>query len=379
VKAFVRIAAIVAGALAIIAPCVWLNVPGSLVLLIQTLGPQRQPVDFDIEFAGLNPRVSSLRVESFYFPKTPIFGITEHYWSMIAPLQIDTITRSLDVAVHNGHVHWVAPLGLVGLSNYRLQSVRVGAQEAPYSVEFSSRQDRSNEPSGLDIPLIAVTGGDYRFDGALALWQRPGDAEANPYVYSPAIGEVSREVIWDGLRTLHARIDLAPYPLATFIVPADWNGAGWKNEAYRATRPGATLTNQALDIATGASIPLPFQRECAAPEFAVASGNGVPKWSRIYGLWRPVPRSAWEKLKREPHVQGIVLRSTPARRASAARYRVTANASSPRVEFVTVLARSSGAYRLFAACPNAHYASLPVTWLDVNARLPSRAPTKYVR
>ena len=373
-KAFLRIVAIVAGLLAIVALCIWLNVPGSLVLLVQTLGPQRQPVDFDIELAGLSPRISKLRVESFYFPKTPIFGITEHYWSIIAPLHIDTITRTLDVAVHNGHVHWFAPLGLAGLSNYRLQSVRVGEQEAPYSVEFSSREDRSSDPRGLDIPLIAVTGGDYRFDGALALWQRPGDAD-NPYVYSPAVGEISREVIWDGLRTLHARIDLAPYPLATFVVPADWNGAGWKNEAYRATRPGAVLTSQALDVVTGASIPLPFQRECAAPQFAVVSGGRVPKWSRIYGLWRPVPRPVWESLKRQPQAPGLTVRSTLPVSAHAADNRVTANAFDTHVELLGVFARSSGVYRLFAACPNAHYASLAVTWLDVTARpVGSRMP-----
>ena len=60
-KRTLRIAAILAGVLAILALCVWLNVPISLVLLLQTLGPQRQPVDFDIELAGLSPRVSSLR------------------------------------------------------------------------------------------------------------------------------------------------------------------------------------------------------------------------------------------------------------------------------------------------------------------------------
>ena len=74
---------------AVLAVCPWwLNVPRSVGLMAQGLGQQRQPVEFDIEFVGLGAHVAEVPVYLFYVPATPIFGITAHYWSFIAPLRI---------------------------------------------------------------------------------------------------------------------------------------------------------------------------------------------------------------------------------------------------------------------------------------------------
>lgn len=93
--------------------------------MAQGIGQQTRPVDFDIEFTGLSAGVSGLSVQLMYVPQSPVLGITEHYWSIIAPLRVDTISRTLQIPANHGNVHWTAPLGLAGLSNYRLQSVQV--------------------------------------------------------------------------------------------------------------------------------------------------------------------------------------------------------------------------------------------------------------
>jgi len=266
--------------------------------------------------------------------------------------------------VHEGRVRWTAPLGLAGFSNFRLQSVNVGEAGAPYALRATNASDPSIDPStaprSLDIPLIGVGGGEYRYDGAIALWRRTGNDGANPYVYSPRADSVPAQLIWDGLRVLHARIDLAPYPLGTFVVPVDWEGEGWKNEGFQLARPHATLTGKALSVAPGVSVPLPFARECASPpQFAVVAGNHIPEWSRIDGVWRPISRSVWEELARGAQTPELDARFVP---------RATSSASLDRVEFFNVLARAGGTYRLFAACQNSHYGSLGVTWIDVIAR-----------
>ncbi|MEO6990833.1 MAG: hypothetical protein ABI346_00715, partial [Candidatus Baltobacteraceae bacterium] len=169
-----------------------------------------------------------------------------------------------------------------------------------------------------------------------------------------------RQLIWDGLRALHARIDLAAYPVATFIVPSGWHGEGWKNEGFQLTRPGATLTDKALTIAPGAWVPLPFSRECASPpQFAVAGSARIPEWSRIEGLWRPVSRFVWQALLRNEQPSALDVRFVPRRGGDT---------SLVHVESFAVLARASGTFRLLAACANPHYDSVGVTWVDIAVR-----------
>jgi hypothetical protein len=346
-------------AVAVVAGCVWLNLPGSARLALAGIGLEAHPVVFDFEFTGLGANVATVPVQLFYFPRTPILGITAHYWSALAPLRIDTITRTLAVAVRAGRARWTAPLGLTGLSNYRLRILQVGDGDAPYRLEASETPDVSSAPRNLDLPAISVSDGDYRFDGPAGLWRRPGDA-ANPYVYSPRYGDLSAPVIWDGLRALHVRVDLAPYPIATFVVPADWEGEGWKNQGFQLSRPSATLTDRTLETTRDVSIPLPFARECSArPQFVVVSGARIPPWSRIAGLWRPLPLRAWAELLRQPPAAGIGVHF---------RDHAPGAATLDHVAFFDVTPRAKGTFRIFAACPSSHYASTAVTWLDIGVR-----------
>jgi hypothetical protein len=364
-----RSSAIAVVVVALLTICWWLNVPRSLQLMAQGLGQQRHPVDFDIEFVGIDSNLSQVPVSLYYVPKTPILGISAHYWSSIAPFRIDTITRTFQVPVHEGRVRWTAPLGLAGFSNFRLQSINVGEAGAEYALHATTASDPPIDPStaprSLDIPMISVSGGEYRYDGAIALWRRTDGTnpyDANPYVYSPRADSstLGAPLIWDGLRVLHARIDLAPYPIGTFVVPVDWEGEGWKNEGFQLARPHATLTDKALTLSRGVSVPLPFSRDCkSVPQFAVVAGNRIPTWSNIDGLWRPIYRPAWQELLRRAETSELDVRFFP---------RASRGASLDRVEFFTVLAHAGGTYRLFAACPNSHYASLGVTWIDVIAR-----------
>jgi hypothetical protein len=360
-----RIGAIAAIAVAILVVCAWLNVLRSIPLTVQALGQERHPVDFAIEFGGLDPSVSRVPVQLFYYPQTPVFGISAHWRSIVAPLRIDKITRSLKVDVQSGKVHFAAPLGLVGVSNFRLQRVDVGEQGAPYAVTASvdlndpASVDPSKAPRGLDLPLVAESDGRLRYDGPIALWGRMENGGANPYVYSPRADVVPAQLLWDGLRSLYARIDLAPYAMAAFVVPTDWHGDGWKNEGYRLTRAHATLTDKALEISAGTSVPLPFARECGPPpEFAVVQESRIPEWSRINGLWRPVLRREWEELLRRAQPPGVAIRFVPS----------GGTRSLFGMESFDVLARAGGTYRLFAGCPNPDYGSLAVTWIDVIVR-----------
>ena len=350
----------IAGVLNIIlAICIWLNAPGSFFLAAEGLREEHNPVDFEIEYVGLSPTVTRVPVELFYMPKTPIYGITEHYTSIISPLTIDPKRRRLEVPVRDARVRFAAPLGLAGFSNYRLQSVNVGDSDAPYALEAFITNDWGIEPLTVDIPPITVRNGDYRFDGAIALWRRPGDTDENRYVYAPRIEDVPRPVIWNGLRDVRARIDLTPYPIATFVVPGDYAADGWQNEGWRLTRPHATLTNKILTVVRGVSVPLPFARECQSPpEFAVVDGHHIPAWGRLYGLWRPVSRGVWDNLRRGVQTPNVTVRFIPSDGAGA---------SIDRMERFAVVARTNGTYRLFAACPNSHYDSVGVTWIDIVA------------
>jgi hypothetical protein len=356
-----RLAAIALTVLVVVAIGAWLNIFRSFPLLVQGIGQERHPVEFDFEFAGLAPGVRSVPVGLLYMPKTPILGITAHYWSIIAPFRIDTISRSLHVDVRDGHVRWEAPLGLAGLSNFRLQTLAVGEDGAPYAVQATIAEDPTKAPRSLDVPKVVVRGGEYRFDGAAALWRRPGNDDTNPYAYSPNSDGVNpAQVIWDGLRALHARIDLVQYPMASLVAPVDWVGDGWKNEGYRRTRRDATLTETLLTIEPGAAVPLPFARECeSSPEFVIVARDRIPAWSQIDGLWRPVPRSVWERFRQTRQPPEVSVRFVPS---------TSGHPSLGRVESFAILARSNGAYRLFAACSNSHYESLGVTWIDVDAR-----------
>ena len=160
--------------------CVWLNAPRSLLLMVQGIGYQRQPANFDFEFAGIAGDVPGVRVDLAYYPRTPIFGISKHWTNVISPPAIDQIYRTLQVPAKAGRVHFAAPLGLVGLSNYRLIDIRIG-EDAPYAVEASVagdvRDEQARPPRNLDIPFIAVNAGAVRYDGALALWRANALAE----------------------------------------------------------------------------------------------------------------------------------------------------------------------------------------------------------
>ncbi len=352
-----RVAAVVLIAIGLFVLCFWLNVPRSIPLMVQGAGLQRQPAEFDIEWTGLGREVSHVPLELYYFPLTPVYGITSHYVSIISPLQIDTIHRTIDVPVRDGRARFSAPLGLLGLSNYRLQGLQLGADEAPYRLKAAAPQDPSQAPKDLDIPSIVVRDGEYRFDGALALWRLAASGDANPYVYSSRVGDVDAPILWDGLRTLRARIDLAPYPVSSFVAGAGWDGAGWKNLGYELTRPHATLTDTKLTLERNLSVPLPFSRECESPpQFTVVSDARTPGWSRIAGLWRPVSRNDWEALLRAGRTADLTVRFVPA---------ASGRASLERREFFDVLGRTSGTYRLFAACPNPRYDSVAVTWIDI--------------
>jgi hypothetical protein len=340
----------------------WLNLPRGFGLMAQGLGQERHPAEFDVAFVGMRPGIAELPVQLFYMPITPILGITAHYWSIIAPLRIDAVTHTLQVPVQGGRMRFAAPLGLAGPSNFRLRTVLIGEPGAPYALDAGVVSDSSIDPSvppaSLDIPLIAVTGGEYRFDGALALWRRTQNREANPYGFSPRDDSPAPpQLIWDGLRAVTARVDLTPYAIASFEVPSDWAGDGWKNEGYQLSRPHATLTNKVLNLPHGVSVPLPFARECASsPQFTVVAGDRIPQWSRIDGLWRPMPRRVWEELLRSPSAPGVDVRFAAL---------TSGRPSLDRVESFTVLARTRGKYRLFAACPNPHYDSVGVTWIDI--------------
>jgi hypothetical protein len=359
VKRVARIGLFVFAVLAVIAVGIWLNFPTAFVLLVQALGEQRHPVDFDIQFVGA-PASRTAQIELWYVPRTPIFGITEHYWSIIAPLHVDNITWHKSVQPKDGHVRFTAPLGLVGLSGYRLQSIGIrpsGDADAAPDLELGPTDDDA-EPVSQLVPPAHVDDGTYTFDGAFTLWGMTGVArEAAGVYYSPRATDRTREVIWPGLRALRARVDFAAYPLPTFQAPVVWTGFGWRKYGSNLFRTGATLTDRRLEARRGAHFAIPFSGECAAgASFAVVALANAPAWSNIDGLWRPVARQTWDKLARASGQRSLTVRLTRVPR------------SLDDVAPLELVADAAGSYRLFAVCPNPHYASVAATLIDVVVR-----------
>ena len=89
------------------------------------------------------------------------------------------------------------------------------------------------------------------------------------------------------------------------------------------------------------------------------SATRLPGWSQIDGTWRPVSRSEWAALGRSAGSPDLEVRFLPGSGAGKAL---------DRTEYFLVRSRSMGAHRLFAACPNQHYDSLAVAWIDVIVR-----------
>jgi hypothetical protein len=359
VKRVAQIGLIVSAVLFIIALGIWLNFPTAFVLLAQAVGEQRNPVAFDLQFVDA-PASRPAQVEVWYEPRTPIFGITEHYWSIIAPLHVDNITWHESVLPKDGHVRFTAQLGLVGLSGYRLQSIGVrpfGDADEAIHLELGSTEGDA-EPTRQPIPLARVDNGTYTFDGALTLWRLTGAGEETAgFAYSPRASDPTRQIIWPGLRAVRARIDLATYPVTALAAPVAWEGYGWHRDGINLSRAGATLSDRRLETKRAARFAIPFSGDCAArPRFAVVTLANVPAWSRIEGLWRPVASETWERLMRSS-TRGAL---------------DTHIARSPRslddVAPLEINAIAQGSYRLFATCGNPHYRSVAVTWLDAVVR-----------
>lgn len=358
-KRAARIGVVVAGCLALLGLAVWLNLPSSLTLLVQSIGQQRHPVAFDLQFAAA-PSGRPAQIELRYVPRTPILGITAHYWSIIAPLHIDNITRTQSVQPQGGHVRFVAPLGLLGLSGYRLQSIGVrpfGDADSAPDIEVGPTEGDA-EPMRQQTPLARIDDGAYTFDGALALWGLSGvGREAAGFTYSPRATDPTRQVIWPGLRAVHARIDFESYPVTALAAPAGWEGYGWHRDGINLSRAGAKLSDRRLETKRGARFALPFSGNCtAAPRLAVVTLAGAPAWSRIDGLWRPVALDTWDRLVRSSMQRALDPRTgLPPR-------------SLDDVVPLEIAAIAPGSYRLFATCGNPHYRSVAVTWLDVVVR-----------
>jgi hypothetical protein len=361
VKRPARIGVIVVLCLAALGVAVWLNLPSSLTMLVQAIGQQRHPIDFDLQLVGVGT-VRPVQVELRYVPQTPILGITEHYWSLIAPLHIDNITQIERVQSEGGRVRFAAPLGLVGLSGYRLQGLSVHVPtpdgDGTSDVEFGQTYPAETEPAQSDVPAAHLDRGSYEFDGPLRLWGLTGYPGADTgLAYSPRATDHTRAVIWPGLRAVRAAIDFAPYPIAVFAAPVGWQGFGWHGSGVNLARSGATLSDQRLDTRRGARFAIPFSGDCGArPQVAVTASGGAPAWSHIDGRWRPVDVDTWDRVLRSSMVHAFDLRIAGLPR------------SLDDVAPVEIAATRAGSYRLFTACRNPHYRSVAVTWIDVNVR-----------
>jgi hypothetical protein len=362
VKRAARIGLIAVGCLVLLGLAVWLNLPSSVTLLVQAIGQQRHPVAFDMRFAGAASD-RPVQIELRYVPRTPILGITAHYWSIIAPLHIDNITRTERVQPRDGRVRFTAPLGLVGLSGYRLQSIGLSVAPAGAAsetdIELGPTNDPRIEPVKSRFPIAFVDNGTYTFDGALALWRLTGAQEDTTGVFfSPRASNPTRQVIWDGLRTVTARIDLAHYPLPTFQAPVGWEGLGWKADGINLARPGAKLSERRLEMRRDATVRIPFSPDChGGPHFVSVRSAAAPAWSNIDGLWRPVSASTWGDLQMRPDLSRLETR-------------FVSGSKPPHdgVEAVEIRPVSFGTFRLFALCTEGHYDSVAVTWLDVVVR-----------
>ena len=337
-KRAARIAALVAGAVLLVALCWWLRMPASLALLARTLGDARHPVAFSYTFTGPEAPLDA-DVEATYIARTPILGISRHYWSIIAPPSVDTRIVKPEVVRSATGMRFSLPLGIAGLSGFRLAYValrRSGGELPDVSLQPTGN---GAAPPQQTIPFASLFGGAYAFDGPFALWATSGGAAFDDgYAYSTRAVMSARDVIWDGLRSVTARIDFTPYPLPAF-------------------EPGTTWTGK---IARGTQAFVPYAPDCALPPelFAIRAAD-VPEWSKVQGLWRPIPLARWKAFAAASHGAPLALRFVR---------RIAPPTDPKAASEVEVRGSQPGRFRLFAACPAAHYDTVAVTWLDVEVR-----------
>jgi hypothetical protein len=351
---------------AAVAVCWWLRFPGSLFVLARTLGDARRPVTFDYTFVG-PPAPVNAEVNATYIATTPIFGISQHWVNIIAPMTVDTINKKLDATVAPGRLTFQVPLGIPGLSGFRLRYVSVlyGRTSPDVATDLSaSPTDSGDAPTRMTIPEARSTDGTFDYDGPLALWAMTGSTnDATGFVYAPRVVMTTREVLWDGLRSVRARVDLTHYPMPAFQPPVGWTATGWglSGVTYTHAPTHATLTDQGLVIARDARVPMPFSRDCTTmPEFAAVAPHDVPAWSpwpQPNGLWRAVPVADWRALVARARNAPLTTKFVPSARPPA-----------DGIEAVDLDGRTVGKYRLFAACPSPHYGSVAVVWIDVEVR-----------
>jgi len=335
----------------------WLNLPPAAILFARGFAQSRHPVIFDVELANVSPALANVDVTLLYMPKTPIYGISEHYTNMLSPLTLDRVVRHLNVTVTQGRLHFQAPLALVGLSNFRLDFVTLQRTNSSDAPELFGLTDTGNgdAPITSAIPSAHVADGTYFFDGPLALWRMTGDSDdAGGRAYSPLGSNPSRQVIWDGLRAVHARVNFAPYPIPTFQVPVEWARYGWRRYGNVLFQRNAKLSDTRLSMTHGAALVIPFTRDCArTPEFALVRKPQTAPWADDVALWAPISLGAWQK----------AVRTHRAPRESIAF--VPAGKRSEEPDAVRVGPLQRGEYRLCAACPNTAYDSVAVAWIDV--------------
>ena len=355
-----RILLIAFGVVCVLVLAFWLNLPGSAIMFFEGLGQARHPVAFTFRLANLPGPASSATVNLTYTPKTPILGITEHWWSIIAPASQDVVRRELSPDIEGGALHFEAPLALVGLSNYRLASVVIslpGGSE-PLQLEMGPTNDE-DPPLTMTFPLTRIANGTYTFDGPYALWKLTGGGSPseNGVEYSPRASVTTRQVLWPDLRSLDATVDFARYPVPTFQAPVAWQGQGWTRDGINLSQPGAYLSDQALKMHNGKMLTIPFARDCTnAPQFVVVAKRAQPAWSAVQSLWAPIATATWDAFARTPQQPGISATFVPAK-----------HLPSDGVEAIEIRAQKAGTYRLFAACPSQGH-SVAVTWLDVEVQ-----------
>ena len=314
--------------------------PASLALLAQTLGDARHPVEFSYTFAGADAPLDA-DVEATYIARTPILGISRHYWSIIAPSSVDTRIVKPEVVRSATGMRFSLPLGIAGLSGFRLAYVALRRSgSALPDVSLQPTGDGAAPPQQT-IPSASLSGGAYAFDGPFALWATSGGAAFDDgYVYSTRAAMSARDVIWDGLRSVTARIDFTPYPLPAFEQPTVWTGK----------------------IARDTQASVPYAPDCALPPALLAiRAADVPEWSQVQGLWRPIPLARWKAFAFAAAAHGAPLALRFVRRSAPP----TDPTAASEVE---VSGSQPGRFRLFAACPATHYDTVAVAWLDVEVR-----------
>jgi hypothetical protein len=349
------------GGVGLLVVAVWLNLPSSAVWFVRGIADQRHPVAFDFGLARLPRSAAGVDVTLSYVPKTPILGISEHYWSIIAPLHIDIVTRQMHFAIADGHIRFEGPTALVGLSNFRLSSAVLDVSTGHGDALQVGLADTGDQPApqSSTIPLSRTERGTYIFEGPLALWRLTGVRdEKTGLMYSPRAPSIMREVLSPDVRAVRVRIDFAAYPTPTFQAPADWSGDGWHRDGSNFTQAGAKLTDQELTIRRGVTLRIPFSRDCSSPpQFAAVTKSEQPAWSAWAGLWAPIASQTWQEFQRAHAVHDVRVEFVPAHTPPPDGF-----------EAVRIQATGAGTHRLFAACPSPHYDSVAVTWIDVVVR-----------